>query len=295
MSETKPRVSRLQMSISQLTTYRWDLPVELEHLAYHGFDAIALWRTKVSDVGVDAARQHLDRTGLRVSSLQWAGGFTGSDGRTFRESIDDAAEAIATAERLGAEVLLVHTGCRGGHTLGHALRLLQESLDILAPLASERGVTLALEPHHPGAAVGCGFMPRLTQAVEWVDRFNHPSVRLALDLWQFGHDTSLVGLLPDLVRHLALVKIADRIGPPSSDRERLPPGLGHLPLEQLVGDLHAAGYRGDFEFEVVGEAVEGLGYDSALRHLRRVTDGWTRPVRRPIQREIVRVASPVRR
>ncbi len=295
MSEPKPRVSRLQLSISQLTTYRWDLPVELDHLAYHGFDAISLWRTKVSDVGVDAARKLLDRSGIRVSSLQWAGGFTGSDGRTFRESVDDAAEAITTAERVGAEVLVVHTGCRGGHTLGHARRLLQESLEILSPLASERGVTLALEPHHPAAAVGCGFMPRLTQALEWIDRFNHPAVRLALDLWQFGHDSTLPGLFPDLVKRLALVKMADRIGPPSCDRERLPPGNGQLPLEELVGELHAAGYRGDFEFEIVGEAVEGLGYDAALRHLRRVTDGWTRPVRRPVQRDIVRVATPVRR
>lgn len=295
MSEPMPRVSRLQLSISQLTTYRWDLPVELDHLAYHGFDAISLWRTKVSDVGIDAARKLLDRSGIRVSSLQWAGGFTGSDGQTFRESVDDAAEAITTAERVGAEVLVVHTGCRGGHTLGHARRLLQESLEILSPLASERGVTLALEPHHPGAAAGCGFMPRLTQALEWVDRFNHPAVRLALDLWQFGHDSTLPGLLPDLVKRLALVKLADRIGPPSSDRERLPPGQGQLPLEELVGELHAAGYRGDFEFEIVGEAVEAVGYDPVLRHLRRVTDGWTGPMRRSVQREIVRVASPVRR
>jgi sugar phosphate isomerase/epimerase len=290
-----PRVSRLQNSISQLTTLRWDLPVELEHLAYHGFDAISLWRTKLSDIGIDAARKHLERTGIRVSSLQWAGGFTGSDGRTFRESIDDAAEAIQTAEQVGAEVLVVHTGCRGGHTLGHARRLLHESLDVLAPLAADRGVTLAIEPHHPGAAVGCGFMARLAQAVEWVDRFDHPSVRLALDLWQFGHDPSLAGILPDLVKRLALVKVADRIGPPSSDRERLPPGDGTLPLEKLVADLHAAGYRGDLEFEVVGEAVEAAGYDAVLRQLRRVTEGWTRPMRRPVPRQIVRVTSVARR
>jgi sugar phosphate isomerase/epimerase len=295
MSEPMPRVLRRKHSISQLTTYRWDLPIELEHLAYHGFDAIALWRTKLSDVGVDAARKHLDRTGIRVSSLQWAGGFTGSDGRTFRESIDDAAEAILTAERVGAEVLVLHTGCRGGHTLGHARRLLTESLDILAPLATDRGVTLAIEPHHPAAAVGCGFMPRLAQALEWVDRFDHPAVQLVLDLWQFGHEPSLGGILPDLVKRLALVKVADRIGMPSSDRERLPPGEGHLPLERLVADLQAAGFSGDLEFEVVGEAVEAAGYDTVLRRLREVTEGWTEPMRRPLPRQIVRVTSVARR
>ena len=295
MSEPMSRVSRLQMSISQLTTYRWELPVELDHLAYHGFDAVALWRTKVSDVGVEQTRKLLDRSGIRVSSLQWAGGFTGSDGRTFRESVDDAAEAIETAERVGADVLVVHTGCRAGHTLGHARRLLRESLEILAPLAAGRGVTLALEPHHPAAAVGCGFIPRLAQALEWVDRFDHPAVRLSLDLWQFGHEATLSDLLPDVVKHLALVKLADRIGLPSSDRERLPPGKGHLPLDGIVADLHAAGYRGDLEFEIVGEAVEAVSYDPVLRQLRRVTDEWAGPMRRSVPREIVRVVSPVRR
>ena len=120
-------------------------------------------------------------------------------------------------------------------------------------------------------------------------------MRLSLDLWQFGHEATLSELLPDVVKHLALVKLADRIGPPSSDRERLPPGKGHLPLDGIVADLHAAGYRGDLEFEIVGEAVEAVGYDPVLRHLRRVTDGWSGPLRRSVPREIVHVASPVQR
>ena len=33
-------------------------------------------------------------SGLKVSNLLWAGGFTGSDGRSLRESIDDAEEAV---------------------------------------------------------------------------------------------------------------------------------------------------------------------------------------------------------
>ena len=146
MSEPMPRVLRRKHSISQLTTYRWDLPIELEHLAYHGFDAIALWRTKLSDVGVDAARKHLDRTGIRVSSLQWAGGFTGGDGRSYRECVDDAVEAIEDAAVVGAAAVVVHSGCRGGHTRAHARRLLVGALETLAPVARSAGVVLALRP-----------------------------------------------------------------------------------------------------------------------------------------------------
>ena len=85
------------VAISQLTTSRWDLPEEIARLADHGFDCLSLWRAKLSDIGPAAAASLLTGAGMRVSSLQWAGGFTGGDGRTFAESIEDAAEAIETA------------------------------------------------------------------------------------------------------------------------------------------------------------------------------------------------------
>lgn len=274
-----------RFSISEFTTFRWDLDEEVAALARHRFDAIALWRTKLSDHGSEAVRARVERAAVRISSLQWAGGFTGGDGRTFRESIDDAREAIETAAHVGTAVLVVHPGCRGGHTLGHAHRLLGEALERLAPFAAERGVRLALQPFHPAAAAGAGFLTRLSQALEWVDRFDHPAVALALDLWHFGHDPALPGLLPDLVRRLAVVKVADRSGPPSPAGERLPPGFGSLPLGTLVSGLAALGYRGDFEFELVGEAVESAGYQRTLRHLRQVADSWTTGIPAPAVRD----------
>ena len=105
-----------QIAISQTTTARGDLPLEAARLAEHGFQAISVWRPKVTDLGVEAAAQVISRAGLRVVSVLWAGGFTGGDGRSFDESVADAVEAIETAEALGAATVVVHSGCRGGHT-----------------------------------------------------------------------------------------------------------------------------------------------------------------------------------
>lgn len=266
----------LRASISELSMMRWDLATEIEALSGLGFGGVSLWRTKLSDLGVAEARRLLRRRGIRVSSLQWAGGFTGSDGRTFRESVDDAWDAVRAAAALGSGVLVVHPGCRGGHTLGHAHRLLCEAMERLAPAAHDRGVRLAIQPFHPAAAAGCGFLTRVASALEWVDRFDHPGVGLALDLWQFGGEPGLVGLLPDLVSRLAVVRVADREGPPSPDGERLPPGAGSLPLEPVLATLVALGYRGWCEFEVVGEAVEATGYRQMLESVRRTADAWGR-------------------
>lgn len=276
MTTPSARQTAFGASLSELSMVRWDLEQELEHLTRHGIDGVGLWRTKLSDIGVATARSLLGRYRCRVSSLQWAGGFTGSDGRNFRESVDDAIDAIETAAAVGARVLVIHTGCRGGHTLGHAHRLLREACEALAPAAWDAGVRLAIQPFHPAAAAGCGFLTRVSQAVEWTDRFDHPAVGLSLDLWQFGHDPALPDLLPRLLRRLFLVKVADRGEAPSSGGERLPPGMGCLPLENLVATLLSLGYAGDVEFDPIGETAEAAGYDQTIREVRQVADAWSR-------------------
>ena len=268
-------------AISELTMFRWDLAAEADCLVRHGFHAISLWRTKLSDIGVEAARSLLQQAGLGVSSLQWAGGFTGGDGRSFSEAVDDALEAVDAAAEVGADVLVVHSGCRGGHTRSHARRLLADALDVIAPEAFSRGVTLALKPMHPAVAAGGSFLTSPGEAAAWVEQFDHPGVRLTLDLWQFGHDRSLLGDLGRLVPFTALVQVADGRGAPLPDAERLPPGQGTHPLSALVAALIEQGYGGAFELAPVGEAVEALGYDEVLRQASVTAAAWSRLVRVP--------------
>ncbi len=262
------------VAISQLTTSRSELPEEIASLAGHGFDCLSLWRAKLSDIGHTAAASMLTEAGIRVSSLQWAGGFTGGDGRTFAESIEDAVEAIAAAAAVRAPVLVVHSGCRGGHTRAHARRLLVQALETLAPLAGRAGVALAIKPVHAAAASGCSFLTRAVDALDLVEDLADPAVRMAVDLWQFGDDPELPRLLPRLAAATAVVQVADRIGLPTHELERLPAGHGTLPLESLVLALIDHGYGGTFEFDPVGDAVAALGYDRVLTETRQVADAW---------------------
>jgi len=262
------------VAISQLTTSRSELPEEIAGLTGHGFDCLSLWRAKLSDIGHAAAASMLTEAGIRVSSLQWAGGFTGGDGRTFAESIGDAAEAIEAAAAVGAPVLVIHSGCRGGHTRAHARRLLVQALETLAPLAGRAGVALAVKPVHAAAAPGCSFLTRAIDALDLIDDLADPAVRMAVDLWQFGDDPELPRLLPRLAAATAVVQVADRIGLPTQELERLPAGHGTLPLESLVLALIDHGYGGTFEFDPVGDTVAALGYDRVLTETRRVADAW---------------------
>lgn len=262
------------VAVSQLTTPRWELREELDHVVRHGFSALAVWRPKLSDTTVAEAAVELAKAGVRVSSLQWAGGFTGGDGRSFAESLDDARDAVAAAARLACPVLVLHSGCRGGHTRSHASRLLFAAIELLLPAAESAGVRLAIKPVHPAAAPGASFLSSLEEAVEIVTRFAHPSLALACDLWHFGDHVEVADWADRIARHAAVVQAADRIGPPSPEADRLPVGHGRLPLEQWVAELVAHGYRGTIEIDPVGEAVETLGYDAVLRQSRGIAAGW---------------------
>lgn len=264
----------IRASISEFSTYRSDLPEEIAQLVRHGFDSIALWRTKLSDIGAAEARSLLETAGMRVSSLLWGGGFTGGDGRSFRESLADVREGIATAVEVGAGVLVLHAGCRGGHTISHARRLLAEAMHELGPAAEGEGVSLAIKPLHPASAAECSFLGGLAETSAFVESLDEPAVMLAVDLWQFADEPGFIESLRRILPRVAVVQAADRLSSPSPENERLPPGQGMLPLQRIIRDLVRHGYRGDVEFDCVGEAVETMGVERLLESIDASFSGW---------------------
>ncbi|MCP4812522.1 MAG: sugar phosphate isomerase/epimerase, partial [Planctomycetaceae bacterium] len=130
---------RPRLSISELTTYRWTFDEDVYHYGQMGISALGVWRQKLADFGEDKGRELLADSEMDVSSVFWAGGFTGSDGRNQRESLADAGEAIELAAFLEASCLLLYTGPRGGHTFNHADRLFRSALDELMPIAEHHG------------------------------------------------------------------------------------------------------------------------------------------------------------
>ena len=259
----------LRIAVSQLATLRWGLAEELCHYTEHGFDAISLWRSKLSDLSICEAREFLDSAGVRVSSIQWPGGFTGSEGETFQESLEDAYEAIDIAEQLHCPLVVLRTGARAGHTVSHARRLIRLAIEELAPAAEASGVTLVLKPSKAEAS----FLTTINDALSILDDSDCPNIGLAIDLWSFSEELiSMQGRISALER-IKIVSVADRANG-ISDYERLPPGAGDLPLAGLLRLFLESGYRGEIEFDPVGQTVSSMGYEELLASLRRYVDDF---------------------
>src|SRR5262245_8269277 len=152
-------------AMTEITTFRWSFEQDIEHYAAAGYDAVGVWRHKLSDYGEEKGVELIAEHGLAVSSLCWVGGFTGSDGWSHEESIQDARQAIELAAATRAHCLVVHSGARGLHTQNHVRRLLRQAIDALLPVAESLHVTLALEPMHPAAGAKWTFLNDLEDAL----------------------------------------------------------------------------------------------------------------------------------
>lgn len=257
-----------ELSISDTTTFRWSLEEDAARYSAAGITALGVWRHKLSDCGAAEARALLDRHGLKVSHLFWAGGFTGNDGRSYRESIEDAADAIRAAAVLDCPVLSVFSGPRAGHTHNHARRLVQGALAELAPMAAESGVTLAVEPMHPGCAAQWTFLNSLDDALGLLDGVARPNVKLVLDTYHLGFEGGLAERIAQAAPRIALVQLGDGRRPPEGEQNRCRLGEGVVPLAEIVAALRSAGYDGFYDVELLGEEFASADYPALLEHAK---------------------------
>jgi sugar phosphate isomerase/epimerase len=206
---------------------------------------------------------------MKVSHLLWAGGFTGSDGRSYRESVDDAAEALATTAALDAKTLVVYSGPRAGHTHSHARRIFQSALVELAPQAAELGVTMAVEPMHAGCAAEWTFLTTIDDTLSLLDAVRNPCVKLVLDTYHLGQSGELAQRVAELARHVAIVQLGDARQPPRGEQNRCRLGEGLVPLKEIVAALKASAYDGYYDVELLGEEIETADYHSLLKHAKQ--------------------------
>lgn len=252
------------LSMNELTTYRWSLGQNLENYREAGYSGIGVWRQKLNDENEDVAIERLTASGLSVTNVSWAGGFTGSDGRSLADSIDDAASAIRLAGSVMAGCLVIYSGGRNNHINRHALRLLRMALDELLPIAEMWEVPLAIEPMHPACAADWTFLTSLESAIELVEQVGSPFLKIAYDTYHFPLGSRRVPQLVALAPHLGIVFLGDRLQPASADQERCPLGHGRLPLIEIVSTLQDAGYAGAYDVKLMGPDIEACDYWTLL-------------------------------
>jgi len=253
-----------RISINEMTTYHWSLVEDVVGYQAAGVESIGVWRRKLADFGEERGVELLRESGLAVSSFSCAGGFTGSDGQTFSEAVDDALDALRLAAELRAGCLVVVSGARAGHTLNHARRMLRDALRELGNVGAQLGVAIALQPVHRRPIERWSFLNSLDAAAEMLAWCDHPNVGMVFDLFQVWREPDLCRRIPDVVRWIKLAALSDARAPARSDDDRRLPGQGDLPVAEIVGALESAGFRGAYDVQLISEHCWHSDYPTLL-------------------------------
>ena len=264
MEETR----RVRLAASQLMTLRTSLEDDVVAVRQAGYDGIGLLRDKLHECGTEKAAEMLAEFQLSVSSLNWAGGFTGDEVLSWEGCIQDALHAVDEAAQVKAGCLIVHSGARAGHTRPHSWRLFRHALDRLLPHAERQGVVLGLEPMHPRAGQRWSIADSIPELLECVERFHSPHLKLVFDSYHLCHDQAWPAWLEQNRERIALIHLADANEPPSDEQNRCLLGTGNLPLACFMHKLAEIGYEGFVEVELFGRSLEGEPFSEILSHSR---------------------------
>lgn len=243
-----------RVSICQFSTNRWSFHQDILRYAAINADGVGIWRTKVNEVGAQEAADYLFEMKLPVSSVHWAGGFTGSEGVSYVESVNDAIDAVKLAGMLSTNTLILHPGCRNGHTHRHAARLLETALNSIVPVAVDYGVRLALEPMQFGCQCPFTFLRGIDQVLDLISNYDSSDVGIVLDLFHVGTQYQMLAALDQFVDRIQLVQLSDRGRTGDYSGTRCQMGQGVLPIADWLRRLEDVGYDGFYEIETWGVA-----------------------------------------
>lgn len=133
-------------SMNQATTLRWSFEEDVVRYRLAEIDTMGVWLPKLLEYGEERGLKWLFENGMSVSTLSYAGGFTGAFGHELDDVLEETRDLIHLAGTLRARSLVVVTGPINNHITKHATRLVTDSLKQLADEAADNDLTLSLMP-----------------------------------------------------------------------------------------------------------------------------------------------------
>jgi len=249
-----------RISVSAISTFGWTLEQDLAFWAAHRIDNVGISVAKLERSGWDEATTRILDAGLRVTNLIGLGPFRLAEPAGWPAQQERLLRAVEVADRLGAECMVCTTGPAGPLPWDEAADAFADAMRPALDEARTRQVPLALEHTNP-LRVDVGFVHTLRDAVDLGRRLG---IGVCLEANACWAERDLEATIRDGIEEIRLVQLSDyRVGTLTTPA-RLVPGDGDIPLERLVRTRVVAGYRGTFDLELIGPAIDAEGYDTAV-------------------------------
>lgn len=238
----------MKLALNGATTMRADLETDLRAAQTAGFDYVEIWAAKLrrylqtrSTMDLRALFTQCKLEPLSINSIEH---ITFRDNDDYQSIKAECHELCEVAGAIGCPHIVVVPGRlpAGGATrseiIDESVRVLSELCDI----AAGYGVSLAFEfLGQPDCSV-----PTLELAHEIVMAVNRSNLGLVIDSFHFYAGGSTVQMIealdPKLLYIFHINDAEDRPRHELQDAHRLLPGLGILPLSEIVAAFRQIGY-----------------------------------------------------
>lgn len=273
----------MKLSLSAVSTVDASFEDDVRAYAAAGFDAIGLWEIKLPEDD-EANRALLREHGLEVSNcvptvpsfLQL--GVPGLEGPSDpAERLDAICASIARLAVYDPDCVLVLSGPAGPRSDDDARSLVRDGLRRAATAARNAGVTLGLEPIHPGQRDHAGFVCSLADALALLDEAGLHDVGIMADTYNLAREApaDVVGI----VHRLTGLHVAEVPADGDTSGTRVLPGEGDGSGTALVRALREAGWCGTLDVEIFS-TPEGFWQLPAAEAARRAYAAVARLARR---------------
>ena len=247
-------------SIATVCSLQTPLETVLEDYAAGHVDGVDLWLGQadayLKERSVAALREVLAAHGIAALAASFQGGLLISQGEARAEHWKTFEGRLALCRDLAVPVLVV-AGDAFGPLTSQDLGRLSLSLAEAAKRAADAGVKLALE-----FDARASFPNNLQSAVALIEDVGSPSLGVCLDWFQWTVGPSkpldLWLLSRENLAHVQLSDIADVPREMASDADRILPGEGSSPVDDLVRRLGEIGYAGAVSVELMNPQLWGV-------------------------------------
>lgn len=238
----------MKLALNGATTMRADLVTDIKAAQAAGFDYLEIWAAKLHEYLKQNSTSDLSEmfrnTGVQPLSINSIEHVTFRDSDSYKLIKEECAQLSKISNEIDCRLVVVVPGRfpKGGAS---RLEIVEESVRVLRELseiAAEYDVTLAFE--FLGQA-DCT-VQTLALAHGIVQAVDRPNVGLVIDSFHFyaGGSSleSIESLHPNLLHIFHINDAEDRPRSELRDCHRLLPGLGILPLTDIVKALRTIGY-----------------------------------------------------
>jgi sugar phosphate isomerase/epimerase len=255
--------------VCQITTRDWTFEQGVRGYAAAGVRGLSVWWDKLQAFGPKAAARLLADAGLRAVSMVGLPPLLAGDAGMSEASFSTMMSALDACHALGIDRIGLVPGPSRGRSVERLDGLVVTALQNLAPHAIARGVVLALEPvRNPYL----DYLNTLEHADRLVKAAGRDAVGLLFDVWHLCQESDLWAHVAASAPRISLVHVSDWREPTRCHDDRLIPGEGVLPLQQILLGLDRAGYRGFYDVEIFSPDVWGADYADVLRRCRSFFD-----------------------